>query len=325
MTSSTLLARLIVGSLVIAIAAAGARAAAMPVTWGVVAGVGLMSLALVAESRAGRAPLDRLIWGVVGGVVGFAGGAILGVTGGRWGLALGAVLGLYLGAAIGVRRGPELTGVNARLFARTGPVGAATLVDTSAIIDGRIADLAATGFIEGPLVVPQFVLREVQQIADSTDPRKRSRGKRGFDVIQRLQERLGPSMTIEATDVPGVTDVDTKLLEIAKTRSAKILTTDYNLNRLAELRGVGVLNVNDLANALKPAVVAGDPLHVDVRREGKESGQGVAYLDDGTMVVIEQGKRWIGQGVDVIVTSVLQTPSGRIIFTRLRDEEALRA
>jgi uncharacterized protein YacL len=198
-------------------------------------------------------------------------------------------------------------------------------VDTSAIIDGRIADLAATGFIEGPLVIPQFVLRELQQIADATEPRRRTRGKRGFEVVQRLQRLPGSLAEVDATDVPGVADVDEKLLALARARGAKVITTDYNLNKRAEVSGVAVLNVNDLANALKPAVVAGEAMRVDVLREGKEAGQGVAYLDDGTMVVVDQGKRWIGQTVDVAVTSVLQTSAGRIIFTRLRDEDAPRA
>ena len=224
-----------------------------------------------------------------------------------------------------MRRGPHLTGLNAALFPRGTTGRTIKLVDTSAIIDGRIADLAATGFVDGPLVVPQFVLRELQQIADSTDPRKRTRGKRGFEVVQRLQRLPGALIEIDEVDVPGVTEVDRKLLEIAKVRSAKVITTDYNLNKLAELSGVAVLNVNELANALKPAVVAGEAMHVHVLREGKESGQGIAYLDDGTMVVIDQGKRWIGQSVEVVVTSVLQTPAGRIIFTRLRDDEPGRA
>jgi uncharacterized protein YacL len=240
-------------------------------------------------------------------------------------LALSVLLGAWLGVAIGVRRGPDVTGLNAVLFPRGAPERPIKLVDTSAIIDGRIADLAATGFIDGPLVVPQFVLRELQQIADSTDPRKRTRGKRGFEVVQRLQRLPGLIVEVDASDVPGVTEVDEKLLELAKARAAKVITTDYNLNQRAELSGVAVLNVNDLSNALKPAVVAGEAMRVHVMREGKEAGQGVAYLDDGTMVVVDQGKRWIGQSVDVAVTSVLQTSAGRIIFTKLRDEEPARA
>jgi uncharacterized protein YacL len=331
MNVAGLTARIVVAVGVLAIGAAAAHAWSMPLVGGVAAGAVMIALALIVESVAGRARLDRLVWGVVGGVTGLVAGAILGLAAGALVApgpmvqALASLLGLYLGVAVGVRRGPDLTGLNALLFppARSGRV--MKLVDTSAIIDGRIADLAATGFMDGPIVVPQFVLRELQQIADSTDPRKRSRGKRGFEVVQRLQRLPGALMEIDEVDAPGVTEVDEKLLEIAKARAAKIITTDYNLNKLAELSGVTVLNVNQLANALKPTVVAAEAMHVDVLREGKEAGQGVAYLDDGTMVVIDRGKRWIGQSVDVVVTSVLQTPAGRIIFTRLRDDEFGRA
>ena len=327
-----LAARTVVAVVVLAIGAAAARAVSIPTVVGVMAAALAIALVLIAESLAGRARLDRLLWGVVGGVTGLIAGTVLGGVAralssstGPMVLAIASVLGLYLGIAIGVRRGPHLTGLNAALFPRGSTGRAIKLVDTSAIIDGRIADLAATGFVDGPLVVPQFVLRELQHIADSADPRKRTRGTRGFEVVRRLQRLPGPLIEIDEIDVPGVTDVDRKLLEIAKARSAKVITTDYNLNKLAELSGVAVLNVNELANALKPAVVAGEAMHVHVLREGKESGQGIAYLDDGTMVVIDQGKRWIGQSVDVVVTSVLQTPAGRIIFTRLREDEPGRA
>ena len=331
MTVAGLTARIVVAVGVLAIGAAAAYASSMPLIAGVGAGAVMMALVLIVESVAARARLDRLVWGVVGGVTGLLGGAILGLAAGALVApgpmvqALASVLGLHLGIAVGVRRGPDLTGLNTLLFppARSGRV--MKLVDTSAIIDGRIADLAATGFVDGPIVIPQFVLRELQQIADSTDPRKRSRGRRGFEVVQRLQRLPGALMEIDEVDLPGVTEVDEKLLEIAKARAAKIITTDYNLNKLAELSGVTVLNVNELANALKPTVVAGEAMRVHVLREGKETGQGVAYLDDGTMVVVDQGKRWIGQSVDVIVTSVLQAPAGRIIFTRLRDDELGRA
>jgi uncharacterized protein YacL len=332
MTATAVVARIVVSIAVLAIGATAARASSLSTVVGVAAGSAVMVLALMAESRAGRARLDRLVWGVVGGVVGLAAGAAIGVatgtlmsSAGPMVRAVASVLGLYLGVAVGVRRGPDLTGLNALLFPRSHADRVAKLVDTSAIVDGRIADLASTGFIDGPLVVPQFVLRELQQIADATDPRKRARGKRGFEVVQRLQRLPGALLEIDDVDVPGAIEVDRKLVDIAKARGARIITTDYNLNKLAELSGVVVLNVNELANALKPSVVAGEAMHVDVLREGKEAGQGVAYLDDGTMVVIDQGKRWIGQSVDVVVTSVLQTPAGRIIFTRRRDEEPARA
>jgi uncharacterized protein YacL len=240
-------------------------------------------------------------------------------------LGLGTLLGAWLGGVVGARRAADMTGLNAMLFPRATPDRPVKLVDTSSLVDGRIADLAATGFIDGPLVIPEFVLRELQQIADATDPRKRTRGKRGFEVVQRLQRVPGLAVDVDGADVPDVKEVDEKLLALARVRGAKVITTDYNLNKRAEVVGVMVLNINDLATALKPAVVAGEPMRVHVLREGKESGQGVAYLDDGTMVVVDQGKRWIGQTVDVAVTSVLQTSAGRIIFTRLRDEELPRA
>jgi uncharacterized protein YacL len=190
-----------------------------------------------------------------------------------------------------------------------------TLVDTSAIIDGRIADIARTGFLGGELVVPEFVLKELQQVADSPDPLKRARGRRGLEVVQDLRADV-PVSTPEV-DVPGVPDVDAKLLKIAKDRGVPILTTDFNLNRLAQIQDVQVLNVNDLANALKPAVLPGERLEVKLIREGKESGQGVGYLDDGTMVVVESGSGRVGETLAVTVTSVLQQPSGKIIFTRV--------
>lgn len=323
--------RAVVILLATAMGAAGASYMGRALT-GAVVGFVLATMAVAGEALAIRVPIDRLAWGVAGGVAGVVTGTVVGFAGvgvmplaGPALIAIGTLLGGYLGVAVGVRRGGDATGINAALFPRGATGRVVKLVDTSAIIDGRIADLAATGFIEGPLVVPQFVLRELQHVADATDPGRRARGKRGFEVVQRLQRLPGGLMEVEDIDVPGVTDVDRKLVELAKARAARIVTTDYNLNKLAELSGVTVLNVNELANALKPAVMAGEPMRVHVLREGKESGQGVAYLDDGTMVVVDQGKRWLGQSVDVAVTSVLQTPAGRIIFTRLRDEEPTRA
>jgi uncharacterized protein YacL len=194
---------------------------------------------------------------------------------------------------------------------------AETLVDTSAIIDGRIADIVRTGFLSGELVVPEFVLRELQQVADSGDPLKRARGRRGLEVVQGLRSDV-PVATPEV-DFPELADVDAKLLKLAKQRGLRILTTDYNLNRLARIQDVIVLNVNELANALKPAVLPGERLEIRLIREGKEHDQGVGYLDDGTMVVVEGGRRRVGDTVGVEVTSVLQAPSGKMIFTRLGD------
>jgi len=190
------------------------------------------------------------------------------------------------------------------------------LLDTSAIIDGRVAAAATKGFIEGDLVVPAFVLEELQSIADSGEPGKRARGRRGLDTIRSLQED-GGRLTIIERDFPNLGEVDAKLIKLAKEMKACILTTDYNLDKVSQIQGVEVLNINDLANSLKASVLPGETLRVRVLREGKEAAQGVAYLDDGTMVVIEGGRSRVGDEVDVEVTSVLQNPSGKMVFTRL--------
>ena len=190
------------------------------------------------------------------------------------------------------------------------------LVDTSAIIDGRIGDLISTGFVDRELVIPVFVLQELQRVADSTDPQRRARGRRGLEVVHDLRLSSHPVATPEVA-VPDVTDVDAKLVRVAHDMDLPILTTDYNLNKVAQIQGVQVLNVNDLANALKPAVLPGEALRVKVIREGKEAEQGVGYLDDGTMIVVEGARDHIGELVETEVTSVLQSPSGKMIFTRL--------
>jgi uncharacterized protein YacL len=193
--------------------------------------------------------------------------------------------------------------------------GFVTLVDTSAIIDGRIADIVRTGFLKDELVVPEFVLRELQHVADSGDSLKRARGRRGLEVVQGLRSEV--TVTTPDVDFPDLDDVDAKLLKLAKDRGLRILTTDFNLNRLARIQDVVVLNVNELANALKPAVLPGESFAVRVIREGKEHDQGVGYLDDGTMVVVEGGRRLLGETAAVEVTSVLQSPSGKMIFTKV--------
>jgi uncharacterized protein YacL len=180
-------------------------------------------------------------------------------------------------------------------------------------------DVCETGFVDGTLVVPRFVLGELQRLADSADGLRRNRGRRGFEVLQRLQRLPEVTVEIDEREVPGV-EVDDRLIALARQRGAWLVTTDYNLNKLAELHGMPVLNVNELANALRPIILPGETMTVQVLREGKEPGQGVAYLADGTMVVIEQGRRFIGQALDVVVTSVLQTAAGRMIFSRSREE-----
>jgi uncharacterized protein YacL len=286
-------------------------------------------LAVLLEWQARRIPVDRIFWGSLGGIVGLGLGLGLGTAmgaispdAGPLGRGLFGLLFAYLGAAVALAKRDELEDMSAKLFPKTvGRREAYKILDTSVIIDGRIVDLCEVGFLEGTLIVPQFVLRELQQIADSPDPLKRNRGKRGFDVLQRLQRIPGTTVRVEDQDFPHVREVDRKLIELGKTLGGKVVTNDYNLNKVAELSGVSVLNVNELANALKPVVLPGEVVHVHVVKEGKESGQGVAYLDDGTMVVVDHGKRFIGQPVSATVTSVLQTTAGRMIFARLKDEE----
>jgi len=197
------------------------------------------------------------------------------------------------------------------------------LLDTSVIIDGRIADIAETGFLDGTLIVPKFILEELQYIADSADDLRRSRGRRGLDILKRLQQHSRLKVEFVEDDVPKA-GVDSKLVALAQKLRAKILTNDFNLHKVAELQGIEVLNINQLANAMKPAVLPGETLHVQILREGKSQGQGVAYLDDGTMVVIENARRFIGREVEVSVTSVLQTTAGRMIFSEIKNGGANR-
>jgi len=190
-------------------------------------------------------------------------------------------------------------------------------VDTSAIIDGRIQDILKTKFMEGKIVIPRFVLKELQQIADSTDPIKRQRGRRGLEILNTIQKESGLNLSLHEEEFPEVKEVDAKLVKLAQLLQAKILTVDFNLNHVASFQGVKVLNINELANALKPVVFPGEQMQIKLLKEGKEYNQGVGYLDDGTMVVVEDGRRLIGQEIKVVVTSVLQTPAGRMIFTKI--------
>jgi len=240
-------------------------------------------------------------------------------------LRLFALLLAYLGTTVTLAKRDDLEDMSAKLFPRTaGGREAYKILDTSVIIDGRIVDVCESGFLEGTLLVPQFVLRELQQIADSSDGLKRNRAKRGFDVLERLQRMSKVSVQIDGRDFPHAREVDRKLLELAKVTGGKVITNDYALNRLAGLSGVAVLNVNELSSALRPIVLPGEPMQVHVVKEGKEVAQGVAYLDDGTMVVIDHGKRFIGQTVGVTVTTVLQTTAGRMIFARPQEDGVSR-
>lgn len=192
------------------------------------------------------------------------------------------------------------------------------ILDTSVIIDGRIADLCRTGFIEGTVIIPEFVLEELQHIADSADLLKRNRGRRGLDILNKMQKELSVPVTIYEGRLDDQPEVDSKLIKLAKRTGGKVVTNDFNLNKVCELQGVSVLNINDLANAIKPVVLPGEEMTVSIVKDGKENGQGVAYLDDGTMIVVDGGKEYIGVSLNVIVTSVLQTSAGRMIFARLK-------
>ncbi|MCH7896028.1 MAG: PIN domain-containing protein [candidate division NC10 bacterium] len=227
----------------------------------------------------------------------------------------------YIVAAVAVEKGRELRVLDLLRVVKGQPSGERSkILDTSVIIDGRIADICETGFIEGTLIIPQFVLRELQHIADSSDPIKRNRGRRGLDILQKIQKNPDVQVKIHDMDFPDIREVDGKLVAMAKALAAKVVTNDFNLNKVAELYGVSVLNINELTNALRPVVLPGEEIRVYVLKEGKEYNQGVAYLDDGTMVVIDNGRRHIGQTIDVCVTSVLQTTAGRMIFSRLKEE-----
>ncbi len=223
----------------------------------------------------------------------------------------------YLGLMLGAKNGEWLEPARLlALFRATGATRRYKILDTSVIIDGRIADVCDTGFIDGTLVIPQFVLKELQLVADSGDSLKRNRGRRGLDILQKIQKMSGVEVMISDVDFPEVKEVDLKLIELARTLEGKIVTNDFNLNKVAQLRGVEVLNVNELANSLKPVVLPGEIMKVFILKEGKEYNQGVAYLDDGTMVVVDNARKMISKTIDIVVTSVLQTTAGKMIFGR---------
>jgi uncharacterized protein YacL len=319
---------LLIGRLLLIVAGAVAGGALAPTlrlgpVAGALLGAGAAMVAVTLEIAAGAAPLRPLLWTAGGAVAGLLTGLALGIAlapllGGaapavRAGVAL---LGAWVGGAVAVRRAGELSGPS-----RPVGDGAVRLLDTSVLIDGRIADMAEAGFLDGPLIVPRFVVGELQRLADAGDALRRNRGRRGFDVLDRLRRSPAVRLDIVDTDFPDIPEVDAKLVALARARGARLLTTDTALGRVAVVAGVTVGNLHELAIALKPAALPGESMQVQVIREGKEPGQGVAYLDDGTMVVVEGGKRFLGQPLEVVVTSALQTSAGRMIFTRLRGDE----
>ncbi len=296
------------------------------------AGVGfLISLVvLLAELRLRRAALSGLLGGVFGAVLGVFGALLVTLVISRTNepeptksfLEFAALFAFgYLGLVLGSERGVELqVDALSSLFGKKSTAGESLkLLDTSVLIDGRIADICEAQFMEGVLGVPQFVLHELQMVADSSDALKRQRGRRGLEVLQRIQKMPQVEVRILDADFPQAGDVDHKLVELARRTGAKIVTNDFNLNKVATVQGFSVLNVNQLAHALKPAVLPGEPMRVLILREGKEPNQGVAYLDDGTMVVVDGARRMINKSVDIIVTSVHQTTAGKMIFGRLEE------
>ncbi len=286
------------------------------------------------EIRLQRASLRRLIGAAVGSILGILGAYLMGLVLARTSIPEGSrsFLGVslmlvmtYIGLVIGANKGDMLN-----LQALGGLFGSEQsarrqpkVFDTSVIIDGRVADICEAHFLDGVLLLPQFVLRELQLVADSSDSLKRQRGRRGLEVLQRIQKMAHLEVEITEEDFPQVPEVDLKLIELAKRYDAKIVTNDYNLNKVATLQGIDVLNVNQLANALKPVVLPGEAMRVFILREGKEYNQGVAYLDDGTMVVVDGGRKAINKTVDIAVTSVHQTTAGKMIFGRYDDRGEL--
>ncbi len=297
------------------------------------AGIGLAIVLF--EWKLRRVNLSRLIGAAIGSVLGIIGAYLFSLVI-RSSLPAGQtqsflqilvmLLMAYVGVVVGVSKGDLLN-----LAALGGIFGGEKsgkksykILDTSVIIDGRIADIAETGFLDGIIVTPQFVLRELQLVADSSDSLKRNRGRRGLDILQRLQKNTSLHIQIVEDDFPSVREVDLKLIELAKLYEGKIITNDFNLNKVAQLQGVEVLNINELANSLKPIVLPGEIMKVFILKEGKEYNQGVAYLDDGTMVVVDNARKMIGKNVDVAVTSVLQTTAGKMIFGKWDDRHSSR-
>ncbi|HEY1303325.1 MAG TPA: PIN domain-containing protein [Vicinamibacterales bacterium] len=289
-------------------------------------GVIVGSLIVLFEFRVRNTSVSHLVGALLGGAIGLVAAKTIGAALYWANLGDGRVVFLhsvillalpYLGLVIGGRKGEWLQPENlATLFRSTGPRKRYKVLDTSVIIDGRIADICETGFIDGTIVIPQFVLKELQLVADSSDSMKRNRGRRGLDILQKIQKMSGVEVTISDVDFVDVREVDLKLIELARTLQGKIVTNDFNLNKVAQLRGVEVLNINELANSLKPVVLPGEVMKVFILKEGKEYNQGVAYLDDGTMVVVDNARKMIGKTIDVVVTSVLQTTAGKMIFGR---------
>ena len=293
----------------------------------------IASVIILFEVRIQKASLKTLIGAGIGSMMGIVGGVLIGFlisyqeanavhpsTKVFLTLALAFIM-AYIGLMVGAAKGDYLDlSALGGIFSDKATRRDVKILDTSVIIDGRIADVAETGFLSGTIVVPQFILRELQQVADSPDSSKRQRGRRGLDMLNRLQSNPSLDIQVIDTDFPAVKEVDLKLLELSKSLDGVVVTNDFNLNKVAQLHGIQVLNINELANSLKPVVLPGEGMRVFILKEGKEYNQGVAYLDDGTMVVVDNARRMIGKNADISVTSVLQTTAGKMIFGRLWED-----
>jgi uncharacterized protein YacL len=295
-------------------------------------GAGAAALVIVFELRVRALSLRRLIGAVIGSILGIFGAFLFSLVlasslpagSARSLLQIFVLLFMsYVGLVVGTSKGDmlNLSALGDLFSGERQTKRNVKLLDTSAIIDGRIADMADTGFLDGTLVIPEFVLHELQMVADSSDGSKRQRGRRGLDVLQRMQSNSLLNLQIVEDDFPQIREVDLKLIELAKELDAKIVTNDFNLNKVAHLHHVSVLNINDLANALKPVVLPGEKMNIAILKEGKEYNQGVGYLDDGTMVVVDHARRMIGRSVEISVTSVLQTASGKMIFGKMDEQQ----
>ncbi|AZR74690.1 twitching motility protein PilT [Anoxybacter fermentans] len=291
----------------------------------------LIQLVVKVERQLQKVPFIDILAGALGAIVGLILGILLNYAFPisnllKFGSSIQVLVNLilaYLGLTITVRKRDDFfnlfqkfPGSGGKIWRKQQDNISAKILDTSVIIDGRIADICKTGFIEGTLVIPEFVLEELRHIADSPDLLKRNRGRRGLDILNQIQKDMNVKVEIVDADFDDVDEVDSKLVKLAKMMDGKIITNDFNLNKVAELHGVPVLNINELSNALKPIVLPGEEMEVKVIKEGKEYGQGVAYLDDGTMIVVDHGKNHIGEEIEVLVTSILQTAAGRMIFAK---------
>ena len=312
--------------LLVAYAAAVLRPLSFGVPVNIAFGLVLAGIVVLFESRLRETAITRVLGSLIGCAIGLLIARI--ITGGLfWANSADRriqflhsfvlIMLPYIGLVVGGKHGEWLEPSRlVGLFRADGSEHHYKILDTSVIIDGRIADVCESGFLDGTLVIPQFVLKELQLVADSSDSMKRNRGRRGLDILHKIQKMAGVNVTISDADFPDIREVDLKLIELARTLQGKIVTNDFNLNKVAQLRGVAVLNVNELANSLKPVVLPGELMKVFILKEGKEYNQGVAYLDDGTMVVVDNARKMISKTIDIVVTSVLQTTAGKMIFGR---------